>query len=176
MELNELKPSLQRRQKRRDKRMDEEVIECYRGGWRTRQGKGYGKRTDRALWADIGSREGIKARHNGGSKYLADNLELLVRYLRSNVGQHWDRVHSQLCRSLDTSTVTGQHVLDHLKHMVHTNVVKDGRKVITHDGRAPRDITDNSWFRIAEFYVHPKSGVLMQIKPKRKQRGPNYWG
>ena len=36
-----LKPSLQIRQKRRDKRLDEEVIECYRRGWRLKQMKGY---------------------------------------------------------------------------------------------------------------------------------------
>lgn len=118
----------------------------------------------------------MKARHNGGSKYLTDDLEPLIRYLRSNVGQHWDKVYSDLSRSLDRSTTIGQHVFDHLKHMVHTNGVKDDRRLITHDGRAPRDITDGSWFRVPEFYVHPKSGVLMQIKPKRKPRGPNYHG
>src|SRR5688572_27332672 len=104
MELNELKPSLQRRQKRRDKRLDEEVIECYRSGWRTKHRKGYRKYASVAL-PDIGVREGMKRRHGGGTRSVNDNLEPLIRYLRSNVGQHWDRVHSQLCRSLDTSTV-----------------------------------------------------------------------
>lgn len=173
MELQELKPSLQRRQKRRDKRMDEEVIECYRRGWRTKHGKGYTKRTRPSLWDDIGRRESIKARHTGERRRLNDNLEPLIRYLRSHVGQHWDKVYSDLCRSLDTSTVTGQHVIDHLKHMVHTNVVKEGKRLITHDGRQPRELMDSTWFRVQEFYVHPKSGVLMQVKPKRKPRRPN---
>jgi len=175
MERNELKPLLQKRQKRRDKRMDEEVTECYRKGWRTKQAKGYEKR-NQACFPDLACREGIKFRHGWGTRSLDDNLQPLIRYLRSHIGKHWDRVHSDLCRSLDTSTVTGQHVMDHLKHLVHTNVVKDGKRLITHDGHAPRDITDNSWFRIPEFYVHPKSGVLMQTKPKRKLRGPNYRG
>jgi len=176
MELNELKPSLQRRQKRRDKRMDEEVIECYRRGMWTKKGKGHMRNVHRLGVENLKTHEGIKAVHTGGRRYPSDNLQPLIRYLRSHVGKHWDSVHSKLCASLDTSTVTGQHVMDHLKDLVHTNVVKDGRRVITHDGRVPRDIANNSWFRIAEFHVHPKSGVLMQIKPKRKLRGPNSRG
>ena len=176
MELNELKPSLQRRQKRRDKRMDEEVIECYRRGMWTKKGKGHMRCVHRVGLENLHTHEGIKAIHTGGRRHSSDNLEPLIRYLRSHVGQHWDKVHSDLCRSLDSSTVTGQHVLDHLKHMVHTNVVKDGRRLITHDGRQPRELTDGTWFRIAEFYVHPKSGVLMQAKRVRKKRRPNIRG
>ena len=37
--LQYLKPSLQRPQKRRDKRLDEELIECYRHGTRSKQKK-----------------------------------------------------------------------------------------------------------------------------------------
>ncbi len=39
--LQYMKPSLFKRQKRRDKRLDEEVIECYRRGSRLKQKKGY---------------------------------------------------------------------------------------------------------------------------------------
>lgn len=170
MELNELKPSLQRRQKRRDKRMGEEVIECYRSGWRTKHAKGYVKHGVASL-SDRGIRESMKRRHGWGTRSLNDNLEPLIRYLRSHVGQHWDKVYSDLCRSLDTKTVTGQHVIDHLKHMVHTNVVKQGKRLITHDGRQPRELKESIWFRVPEFYVHPKSGVLMRLKPAKKARG-----
>lgn len=174
MELNELKPSLQLRQKRRDKRMDEEVIECYRRGMWTKKGKGHLRNVYRLGVENLNVHEGIKAVHTGGRRYPSDNLQPLIRYLRSHVGKHWDSVHSKLCASLDTSTVTGQHVMDHLKDLVHTKVVKVNGRLITHDGRAPRDITDNWRFRVPEFYVHPRSGVLMQLKPKRKPRGPNY--
>ncbi|QQR87972.1 MAG: hypothetical protein IPJ76_07045 [Flavobacteriales bacterium] len=174
MELYELKPSLQRRQKRRDKRLDEEVIECYRRGCGSKHGKGYLKRTRHSVPDGPTMHESIKARHTGERKGLNDNLEPLIRYLRSHVGKHWDKVHSDLCRSLDTNTVTGHHVMQHLKHLVHTNVVKDGMRLITHDGRQPRELKDDTWYRLPEFYVHPKSGVLMVVKHKRKQRGPNY--
>lgn len=176
MELSELKPSLQRRQKRRDKRLDEEVIECYRRGMWTKRGKGHNRRLDRVGQENMHTHEGIKAIHTGGRRHPSDNLEPLIRYLRSHVGKHWDKVHSDLCRSLDTSTVTGQHVMQHLKQLVHTNVVKDGRHLITHDGRQPRELKIHAWSRLPEFYVHPKSGVLMQVKKNRKQRRPNIGG
>lgn len=172
MELNDLKPSLQRRQKRRDKRMDEEVIECYRTGWRTKHAKGYLKHA-RATPPDTGTHEGMKRRHGWGTRSVNDNLEPLIRYLRSHVGQHWDKVYSDLCRSLDTSTVTGQHVIDHLKQMVHMNVVKDGKRLITHDGRQPRELQSSIWFHFPEFYVHPKSGVLMLLKRPKKAKREN---
>jgi len=176
MELNELKPSLQRRQKRRDKRLDEEVIECYRRGWRSKHGKGYLKRTRAGKDDGPTMHEGIKARHTGERRGLNDNLEPLIRYLLAHRGKHWDQVYSDLCRSLDTSTVTGQHVIQHLKHMVHTNVVKDGKRFITHDGGRPRELTDNAWFRVPNFYVHPKSGVLLEVKRKRMERRPSLRG
>lgn len=172
MELEELKPSLQRRQKRRDKRLDEEVIECYRRGWRSKHGKGYLKRTRRDV-GDNPAREGIKARHTGERRGLNDNLEPLIRYLRAHRGKHWDQVYSDLCRSLDTSTVIGQHVIQHLRHMVHTNVVKEGKRFITHDGGRPRELTDFAWFRLPNFYVHPKTGVLQEVKRKRMERRPD---
>lgn len=168
MEEHELKPSLQKRQKRRDKRLGEEVIECYRRGMWTKKGKGHMRRMHRTGLENLNSHEGMKAVHTGGRRYPSDNLEPLIRYLRSHVGKHWDTVHSELCRSLDGNTMTGRHVLDHLKKMVHTNVVKESKRLISHDGHAPRDITEDSYFRVAEFYVHPKSGVLLQTKPRRK--------
>jgi hypothetical protein len=40
-QLDYLKPSLQKRQKRRDKRLDRELIECYRHGWRVNEKRAY---------------------------------------------------------------------------------------------------------------------------------------
>lgn len=175
MELHELKPSLQRRQKRRYKRLDEEVIECYRKGWRTKHKKGYLKHA-RARVPDVGMREGMKHRHGWGTRSVNDNLEPLIRYLIAHRGKHWDEVYSDLCRLLDTSTVIGQHVIQHLKHMVHIHVVKEGKRFITHDGGRPRELTDNTWYRVPNFYVHPKTGVLMEVKRKRMERRPNLRG
>ncbi|MEH2083473.1 MAG: hypothetical protein V7K89_26890 [Nostoc sp.] len=48
------------------------------------------------------------------SKYLSDHLGPLRRFLRSQVGQPWNDVYSQLCQRLDPSTMAGQHVIDHV--------------------------------------------------------------
>lgn len=69
MELNDLKPSLQRRQERRDKRLDEEVIECYRRGMWTKKGKGYMRTVHRLGVENLKTHEGIKAVHTGGLRY-----------------------------------------------------------------------------------------------------------
>lgn len=168
MGTQELKPSLLKRQKRRDKRMGEEVIECYRKGWRTKHGKGYVKRTRAENWDDLGSREGIKARHCSARRGQTDNLEPMIRYLRSHVGKHWDGVYSDLCRSLDGNSMTGQHVIHHLRHFVHVNVVKVEGKWITQDGWQPGELEYSPWSRRPMFYVHPKSGVLMEVKKRKR--------
>jgi hypothetical protein len=169
MEPEELKPSLLKRQMRRDKRLGEEVIECYRRGWRTKQGKGYLKRAQQNAWEGSGSRESIKFRHGSGRRSQSDNLEPLIRFLRSHVGKHWDGVYSELCRSLDGKSMTGQHVLDHLKHFVQVKVLKEKGKLISLDGGRPHVI--GQWYGRAHFYVHPKTGVLMEVKPGKKRSG-----
>lgn len=96
----------------------------------------------------------------------------LNRYLFAHKGKSWDVVYAELCRSIDTRTVVGQHVIQHLKHMVHTHVIKEGKRFISCNGAKRRELTDNSWFRVPNFYVHPKSGVLMEVKLKRMERRP----
>src|SRR3982751_2894797 len=97
--LQYLKPSLQRRQKRRDKRLDEELIECYRHGSRSKQKKGYSK-LKRNLYEHAPGRESIKYKHGGGTKNFNDNLEPMIRFLNSNVGKNWNKIYSRLCSSL----------------------------------------------------------------------------
>jgi hypothetical protein len=162
-----LKPSLQVRQKRRDKRMGEEVIECYRKGRRLKVGKGYGKLVRAEFERGSTAREGIKARYMGATRYPNDNLEPLVRYLRSHRGKHWDGVYADLCRMLDSKSMTGQHVIDHLKHLVHVKVVKENGQWISLDRGKPMVIGE--WYWHPRFYVHPISGVLIEAKDTRKR-------
>lgn len=168
MEKGELKPSLQKRQKRRDKRMGEEVIECYRTGWRTKRAKGHLRQIRSNGYENVRSKEGMKVMHHGGTRSMSDDLEPLIRYLRSHVGKHWDKVYSDLCRMLHTNTVTGQHVIHHLKQFVIEKVVKENGEWIAYDEGAPRVIGKYYWRD--QFFVHPKSGVLMEYKPRKKMR------
>ena len=157
-----LKPSLQKRQKRRDKRLHEEVIECYRTRpWKNYK-RGYKQKQKRNNYEDAPKRESITAMHGGGTKYFTDHLAPLVRFLESNVGRPWSNVYSELNKRLDRSTVSGQHVIDHLWGFVEVNVWIDNKKV--YHMVAGRKTELYSFRRNKQFYVHPVTGLLLKAK------------
>ncbi|MBE9029573.1 hypothetical protein IQ266_07505 [filamentous cyanobacterium LEGE 11480] len=95
-----------------------------------------------------------------GTKYLSDNLAPLRRYLRSKVGQKWDDIYSELNQRLDRSTISGQHVFDHLWYYV-------TREVEMIDGLPYQKPSENCWtYQLLvsryypQFYVHPETGIL----------------
>ncbi len=112
----------------------------------------------------------IKPRNK--TKYLSDHLGPLRRLLRSKVGQPWNTVHSELCRRLDSNTMAGRHVLDHVKDYVVLHVesidgVLYGRSIW---GRVTR--LDHSYRD--QFYVDPETGILCAVpKVRRKHEPPN---
>ena len=133
--LQYLKPSLQHRQKRRDKRLDEELIECYRRGTRSKQMKGYKNKLKRNLYGHAPLHESIKYKHGGGTKYFNDNLEPMKRVLISNVGKNWNKVHARLCSQLSKKTVPGLHVFNHLYDYVYEKTfIEEGKVFYTRFG------------------------------------------
>src|SRR5687768_16772930 len=48
-------------------------------------------------------------------KEFSDLLGPLRRYLCKQVGRPWDKVWSELTRSLDSRSLTGQHIFDHIR-------------------------------------------------------------
>lgn len=105
------------RQKRRDKRLAEELIECrrYNGGDANKKVRQKGELRHRQKM----ERTGLYPVHESidfkNSTMFGDNLEPLERYLRSKVGLPWSEVYSELNRQLDRSTVSGEHVFQHLQ-------------------------------------------------------------
>jgi hypothetical protein len=166
-----MKPSRLRRQKRRDKRLAEELIECYRHGAAWSRGKqGHKQRSRRNEFAWAQDKEGMKTMHRGGSKYFNDNLPPLVRFLNSQVGKSWDGVYARLSRQLDKGTASGLHVFQHLEEMlavkveiVHTDHQTSIVGQMPYGGRRALYSTEKR----PAFYVHPRSGVLMKA-PRRK--------
>ncbi|OEK03992.1 hypothetical protein [Roseivirga misakiensis] len=160
-----LKPSLRKRQKRRDKRMHEELIECYRvgGRWQGNKRKGYDK--SHANNPDnYRKKEGIKLR-SGGTKCQTDNLQPLLRFLAKNEGKFWNKVYQQLCQRMDKNSVLGQHVFDHISDFVHTKVSIENGKILSVGKWGGQNELTSFWHPV--FYVHPKSGQLLKVKNKR---------
>ena len=51
-------------------------------------------------------------------KHLSDNLQPLVRFLRTCVGRSWDKVHSEIAEHVRFTNAVQQHVLQHLRQFV----------------------------------------------------------
>ncbi len=92
--------------------------------------------------------------HGWLGKEFSDRLGPLKRFLRSRVGQHWDKVYSELSQSLDKRSLTGLHIWDHVWIEVERDCVIENGKVFrkeAHFGRRRE---------IKGLYIHPKTGVL----------------
>jgi hypothetical protein len=69
-----LKPHLQKRQKRRDKLLGEELIECARYYSLEREKGGYNIRVKKADYAHARKQESMKFMHGSEAKSFNDNL------------------------------------------------------------------------------------------------------
>lgn len=145
-------------------RLSEIVIERPRGGMRIslKKLKGFKKQlhklTEEASEDGLLSPYLIKPRNK--SKYLSDHLGPLRRFVRSHIGQPWNDVYSKLCQQLDSSTMAGQHVLDHMRDYVELHVeLIDG---IPHEKcRRQYRLAQRCRFKL---YVHPETGILCDAK------------
>ncbi|MDY7015891.1 MAG: hypothetical protein SVX43_20315 [Cyanobacteriota bacterium] len=148
-------------------RLDKIVIERPRGGMRisSRRIKGQKKELERITVE--ATEEGllqpylIKTRNR--TKYFSDHLAPLRRWLRSQVGQPWDRVYGELCWKLDPTTLSGQHILSHVWDFVE-------RYVVIIDGIPYRRNRQNYSLsgRWNCLYIHPETGILC-LAPQRKK-------
>ena len=166
--LDMLKPSLRKRQKRRDKRMHEELIECYRI-WRNhaiKKHKGYQKMITKNNYEFAPQKEGIKFMGNS-VKHFDDNLGPLKRYLEKNTGRKWDSVYSELCKKVDKNSVVGQHLYSHLWDFVDTYAFKENGVWMSKQYGSIYEL-GTYWLCRQKYFVHPESGILMKVKRKKR--------
>jgi len=144
--------------------MDEELIECYRSGWKTKKLKGYKRKYVGRDFEYARKQEGMKFR-NGGTRYQTDNLQPLIRFLHSKVGKYWDKVYAELCEKMDKSTMLGKHLFDHLSELVETRAYFENGKIMGNRRGKPEELASRWW---PQFYVHPKNGILMKVKRNKE--------
>lgn len=138
-----------------------------------RKPKGYARGLARYGEDGPPAREGIKHRWHGGGKYLNEHLGPLRRYLDSQVGRPWDKVHSEICARIDRGSAVQDHVRDHVEEYVVRNVLLvDGVPCNGEGGWGygkPLHETRALWF------VCPRTGLLRRVKhvsrKRRKQPG-----
>ncbi len=110
----------------------------------------------------------------GMMKCLNENLQPLVRYLRSSCGRPWNKVYSEIRKNLAPTSTVDMHIMQHLWQYVERTVLIQGRRVYG---------SENTWagelhplYRDGRtFYVHPKSGLLLEPKETRPE-GYSPWG
>ncbi len=107
-------------------------------------------------WELAPKREGMG--HAYGEKWLNENLQPLVRYLRSNVGRPWDKVRSEIAAHVRCTSAVQKHVLDHLADFVEEHPQLEGRVVLDRRYRPPRPLV--SWGMRLRFWVCPRTGLL----------------
>jgi hypothetical protein len=109
------------------------------------------------------TRAPIARHHQYGwnAKEFSDLLGPLRRYLRKQVGRPWDKVWSEISRTLDTRSLSGRHILDHIGWEVehHASLGADGR------------VYHNRWSGLAPvsgLYVHPRTRLLCYAAESRR--------
>lgn len=95
----------------------------------------------------------------GIHKQFSDKLGPLRKFLHSRVGQHWDKIYSELSQNLDKRSLTGLHIWDHVWQFVEKDCL------IGPDKKVYRKAA--FWGKRSEvkgLYIHPKTGVLSRAR------------
>src|SRR5438552_13308652 len=83
-------------------------------------------------------------------KEFSDLLNPLKRYLRSCIGQPWNKVHSELSRKLDRRSLSGSHIWDHVMWEIETDCyIREGR--LAYPNKCTYHLTE---FSVDGLYVH----------------------
>jgi hypothetical protein len=138
------------------------------GAWSRCSDNGHLKVWDKTPPEDWWSKERIKDRWLGGSKYPCDLKGPVCRFLTSNAGRPWDAVYSEVCRELRRGSLTRDRFLALIYRYVECSVIlvdgipchvggfQHGSPLRNHGGRY--------------FYICPESGLLRRVPVRREAR------
>lgn len=130
--------------------------------------KGYRKYLQSMPIDELPRNEPMLGRWKGRAKWLNEHLGPMRRFLRSNVGRPWNKVHRDLCEHVSFDNAVQGHVLSHIYDYVHLHVeVEDNATVYSRPGLRQRcKLGENT------MYVCPNSGILKVVRANL-QRHPN---
>lgn len=128
------------------------------------QKKGYQKQLQR-LEIDYVSRETMLGRWRGRGRWFNEHLGPMRRFLRSQVGRPWNKVHQALCEHVNFDNVVQKHVLTHVYQYVERIVmIRDGCVCRGEGLRRGRPLEPG------QMYVCPQTGLLRIVKRSRSRR------
>ena len=132
--------------------------------------KGYRRSLQKLDVADLPRKEPLAGRWRGMQRALSEHLGPMRRFLRSQVGRPWNKVHQDLCEHVSFDNAVQKHVLTHVFDFVALHVtLVDG----TPYGR--RRYGGRHRLDPGQMYVCPKSGLLKVVRPA-KPRTPTQYG
>ena len=141
-----------------------------------RHGGGRNKNKRRANLPDelLPKKEGIR-RPYSNRKMFGEHLGPLKRWLRSNVGRHWNDVYSEASRVITADNPVRAHIRVHMFQMVQRHTfMREGEVWCFSSFAWPcaeqpvSELGSNS--RWPTFYIHPETGVLCEAVCKRRKR------
>lgn len=114
---------------------------------------------------DLPSKQSMRRPYND-RKQLNENLAPLTRWLRKNVGRHWNEVYSEAATLFSGGSTVQVHVKNHLKQMVYTDTESvHGLIIVKPPYMDSRSVETLTW---QTFYVHPVSFLLCEHNPKKE--------
>lgn len=154
------------------KDMSKVIVERPRKGSRDHSTrKGYNKNLNTSAknnFEDAHTKEGMKFQKNN-DKELNEHLSPLRRFLRSKVGQHWDKVFSEICENIRLDSAVQSHIRDYVDMEVEQNVILINGEPYDSAGRYPI----NRWGFRDQFWVCPKTGILKVVNSHKYKYTPS---
>jgi hypothetical protein len=128
--------------------------------------KGYRKFVQQTGVENLPTREPMLGLWHGRGRHLNEHLGPMRRFLRSNVGRPWNKVHQELCEHVSFDNAVQSHVLSHIFQYVHERVDRRCGVIVS----AATGYWRGYVLSTGEMYVCPTSGLL---KVARKQGPPS---
>lgn len=103
------------------------------------------------------SKEYLKTTRRRGKAQLP-----MKKFLNARIGQHWDKIYSEISAEFDKRTRAGKEFFDNLEWNVETKCWKGAESGKIYDARG---------IEVSGFYVHPMSGCLeFKVIPPRPKK------
>lgn len=147
--------------------LHEVLIERPRGGQRRKTARGNKPRA--ADWIDEDSYGDSYAPRRIRTKWFDDLLSPLRRWLRSQVDRPWNKVWSELAQGIDARSMSGRHLLDHVRDLVTIDAEYDATRRAVVEKPHVRCRRREDTPPVEGLYVDPRTGILRWRKPSPRR-------
>lgn len=118
---------------------------------------------------DHGSTRAPVSRHRQygyNAKEFSDLIGPLRKFLRAQVGRPWNKINSEISKTLDKRSMAGRHILEHVGWEVAKNCELRADGKIYDLSRS----TPTYLHQVAGLYVHPRTGLLCLAEKVKRAR------